>query len=167
MQIVIQEVTTNNVKNGKGGYWVAEVTYSANGKNSTKKIFSFANPAVYEVMSKAVQGQSYEVELKKNGEYWDWVAVKSTESAPVKTKPDVVPGKVIGSNYETTEERKLRQLLIVRQSSISNAIDFFKAQGTQEFQVMEVLGIAQQFVDFVYGNKDLFDEPNDLGDVPY
>ena len=166
MLIQIQEVTKNNVKNGKGGYWIAEVTYTSNGKNSNKKIFSFANPTVYDVVSNAVSGSFYEVEVKKNGEYWDWVAIKPAgdgQAAP-QNKAAVGSGKVLGSTYETAEERAKRQLMIVRQSSISNAVETLSPGSKTALDPDAVLAVAQKYVDFVYGNEDLFEQPNDLGE---
>lgn len=169
MLITIQEVNTNYVKKGNGGYNVAEVTYTSNGKNSNKKIFSFANPAVFDAVKSAVSGASYEVEVKKNGEYWDWVAVKPAGDTlarePLKAAP--TGGKVVGSTYETADERKVKQLYIIKQSSISNAIELLSVGQKTPPAVADVLSTAQQFVDFVYGNNDgdLFEQPNDLDTI--
>ena len=119
MLIQVQEVTNEFVKKGANGYNKLTVVYSANGKNSSKFLMSFTNPAVFNTMKDATSGSSWEVEVKKNGEYWDWVAVKPAGSEPAAAKApgaSVSTGKVLGSQYETAEERKQRQLMIVRQS---------------------------------------------------
>lgn len=164
MLVTIQEVNTNYVKKGNGGYNVAEVTYTSNGKNSNKKIFSFANPSVFDAVKSAVSGSNYEVEVKKNGEYWDWVAVKPAGDVPVAAKAAPTGGKVVGSTYETADERKVKQLYIIKQSSIANAIELLSVGQKTPPAVADVLNTAQQFVDFVYGNNngDLFEQPNDI-----
>ena len=102
------------------------------------------------------KGQTIEVDVTKNDKgYNEWARVQVVENdAPEKAAPTASPpGRVIGSNYETPEERKQRQLLIVRQSSIANALEYMKDTRKEgDYGVMDVLSIAQEFVDFVYGN---------------
>lgn len=171
MQVTIQEVTTEFVKKGPKGYTVATVVYSANGKNSTKKIFSFANPQVFDVVKDAISGTNYEVDLKKNGEYWDWVAIKPAGGdAPTAAKPAYGGGKVTGSNYETSEERKLRQMLIVKQSSIGHAVELLTTGAKTPPSVQDVLSVAQEFVDYVYGvgaEENMAKMESAIEDVPY
>lgn len=163
MQITVQEVTYEYVKKGTGGYGKLAVVHTSNGKNSTKTLMSFTNPLVFNTLKDATSGSSWEVEVKKNGEYWDWVAVKPTGSEPAAAKnPLPAQGKVLGSTYETPEERKQRQLLIVRQSSISNAIETLSPGSKTALDPEAVLTLAQKYVDFVYGTQDLFSQPNEL-----
>lgn len=160
-QVKIQDVAVEFVKKAKGGYSVATVTYTDNGKNFSKKIMSFANPAVFDVVKSAQSGETYEVTVVKEGDYYNWSAMQkvdadtgTTTSAP--TKP-VGVGKVT-STYETPEERKIKQLYIIRQSSISNALAFLKdTQAGGDYGVTDVVTIAQEFVDFVYGNQEILD----------
>lgn len=163
-QIVIQEVVVDTVKKGRNSYQVASVTYSDNGKNFTKKIMSFANPKVFDVVQNAKQGERYDVSVVKDGDYWNWSALKMVtgeQNTPERAQP-ATGGKVLGSNYETADERKLRQLYIIKQSSISNAIEFLK--GDENVTVAEVLNIAQHFVDYVYGTNQTLEEMD--SDIP-
>jgi hypothetical protein len=164
MQIQIQEITSNYIQKGPKGYTQLEVVYTANGKNSTKKLFSFSNPQVFNVIKDATSGSNWEIEVKKNGEYWDWVKATPAGEAVAAPVARSAPtgGKVLGSSYETPEERKLRQLYIIKQSSISNAIELLSVGQKAPPDVKAVLDTAQQFVDYVYGNVDLFDQPNEL-----
>lgn len=173
MQITIQEVTVEKVAKGKQGYEVATVVYTDKGKNATKKIPSFAQPSVFVEVKNATPGSVWEVDLKKEGDYWNWVAIKpaNSDAAPARTTGYVAAaptgGKVTGSNYETPDERRIKQMYIIKQSSISNAIDYYKMNCVNEVSVSSVLETAQQFVDFVYGTgakSDIFNEPND---IPY
>jgi hypothetical protein len=73
-------------------------------------------------------------------------------------------GKVSASTYETAEERKIKQMYIIKQSSIANAIDFHKAQNGVEFGILNVLDTAQQFVDYIYGNNETLSQGLDSMD---
>lgn len=161
MQITVQDVTNEFVQKGKNGYNKLTVVYTSNGKNSTKTLMSFTNPAVFAAMKDAVSGSSWEVDVKKNGEYWDWVAVKPANAEPAKAAAPTA-GRVTGSNYETPEERKQRQLYIIRQSSINNAIETLAHANDSMLSYHHVLEVAQVYVDWVYGTQDLFEQPSDL-----
>lgn len=164
MLITVQEVTNEFVSKGKNGYNKLTVVYSSNGKNSTKMLMSFTNPAVFATMKDATSGSNWEVDVKKNGEYWEWVAVKPAggEATPAANKAAPAAGRVVGSNYETPEERKQRQLYIIKQSSISNAIETLAPGSKTPLNPDDVIKLAQRYVDWVYGTQDLFEQPSDL-----
>lgn len=67
-----------------------------------------------------------------------------------------IPAKTVsssgGSTYETKEERAVKQRYIVRQSSISSAIELLTSNGL-ESTVGDVLNVAKQFEAFVFGEK--------------
>ena len=67
------------------------------------------------------------------------------------SKPSTSPK----STYETPEERAKRQVLIVRQSSLSSAIELLKTDKKSP-TVPEVLQVAKQFEAYVFGNDDPF-----------
>lgn len=170
MQATIQEVTVNTVTKGRNTYQVAEVVYSANGKNGTKKLFSFKNPAVFSTIKDATRGSNWDIESRKEGDFWEWVDAKPSGEAAAAAKPAYGGGKVTGSNYETSEERKLRQTFIIKQSSIGHAVELLTTGAKTPPSVEDVLAVAQKFVDYVYGTNELAadilrpDEPND---IPY
>ncbi len=157
MQVTIQEVNVQDVKNGRSQYSVAEVVYTSNGRNSKQKVFSFSNPAVFKILKDANFPVDANVTVTKNDKgYNEWQAVEIGGKDVAAPKQATVPQR---SSYETPEERAMRQLMIVRQSSISNALTFL---GEKEKTVDEVLQIAEEFVAWVYKTPDLFDQPNDL-----
>jgi hypothetical protein len=165
MQVQIQEVSVETIQKGRNSYQSASVVHTANGKNSTKKIMSFTNPAVFNAVKDAAPGSMWDVDLKKEGEYWNWVGIKAldggNEAAP--PKAGTVATRPTTSTYETPDERKVKQLYIIRQSSISNALDYMKLTSNDSAGVEDVLTIAQEFVDFVYGRpEDIFKQANDL-----
>lgn len=169
-RIVIQEVKIEEVRNGKNKYDKAEVVYSSNGQNRTQKIMSFSNPAIFAQVRKMVSGETYDVEVVKNDagfNQWAKIVATSGEAAPVADGKPAPAGRTSVSTYETAEERKIKQMYIIKQSSISSAIEFSKHPqfAGAKVSVEDLLVTAQQFVDFVYGNQeaDLFQEDNDLG----
>lgn len=164
MSIKIQDVSTETVQKGKNKYQMATVVYTDGGKNYTKKIMSFSNPAVFDTVKNAKAGEEYDVKAVKDGDYWNWAAItKADGDTPTKAAP--AAGKVVGSNYETAEERKVRQLLIVKQSSITNALSYLNRAGSEPYNVQDVINIAQEFVDFVYGTNETLEEMDN--DIPY
>lgn len=164
MSIKVQEVTVETVQKGKNKYQMATVVYTDGGKNFTKKIMSFSNPAVFDTVKNAKAGEEYDVKAVKDGDYWNWAAITKVDGdTPTKAAP--AAGKVVGSNYETAEERKLRQMLIVKQSSIANAIEFVKMAQADGITIQGVLNVAQEFVDFVYGTNETLEEMDN--DIPY
>jgi len=160
-QVKLQEVNVEFVKNGKNGYEVANVNYLYKGEAKSTKLMSFSNPQIFKDVQKLV-GQTVEVETTQNGKYTNWAKLTPVAASPdqqpsVPGKSDVVKSAVARSSYETPEERAQRQLMIVRQSSISNAIEFQKVfnPNPQAVDVEHVLSIAQEFVDFVYSKEEL------------
>lgn len=150
MQIEVVNVSVED----KGKYNMAVVAYRENGQLKEKKIMSFgAASAVYKVLSKASQGQKFDVKATKNDKgYWDWTEI--TESNGESSKGGSTLGNPAPkSNYETAEERAMRQVLIVRQSSVSNAIEYLKANPKKVPTVQEVLMVAKQFEDYVFGKN--------------
>lgn len=166
-KIVIQEVKIEEVRNGRNKYDKAEVIYSFNGQNRTQKLMSFSNPAIFAQVRKMVSGETYDVEVVKNEagfNSWAKIVAVSGEPAPGVAASGDKPttGRTNVSTYETAEERKIKQMYIIKQSSITNAIA--RAGQNPDPLSIDILGLAQQFVDFIYGNQeaDLFQEDNDI-----
>ena len=151
MKVNIQEVTITNAGSGKKSWQVAEVVYTSDrGENKNKKIMSFGNPAVFAVLSKQPRGW-HTVETE-GAPYYNWSSIEAANDAAPAAADVVKSGTVSKSTYETAEERKIKQLYIIRQSSISNAIDYLKLDSGREHDggILALLNIAQEFVDFVY-----------------
>jgi len=158
MLITLVDVSTPQVtKTAKGQYQAIEVSYkNEQGQIQGKKLMSFSNPTVFKAIQEFAKGDILNVEAVKDDQgYWQWKAVqKSDGSEPVPTsRPATTGGKVTGSNYETPEERAKRQVYIVRQSSISSAIELLKSNGN-DVKVDNVLSVAKQLENYVFGNSD-------------
>lgn len=158
--ITIKNVSIEKQQKGKGSWEVAEVIYAdESNKISTKKIMSFANPSVFAAFKDAQAGDKYEVTLAKNDAgYWNFTsAAKSdgTSSSPTQTSPgNPAPRQGSVNNYqrdfETKEERAVKQRLIVRQSSLSVAVSALGAGAKSPVNVDELLSLAERLTDWVF-----------------
>lgn len=161
--IVNVEVTTPAGKR----YQVAEVIYKQNGETKTKKIMSFVNPAVFAVVKDAKSGDVYTITQEKDGKgYFQWTSITSGAEAaasPVSAPARSVAAPSTGRDFETKDERAERQKLIVRQSSLSNAIATLAPGAKTALDPNAVLELADKYVAWVTDAPDLFmDTPNDL-----
>jgi hypothetical protein len=158
-RITIQETTVSTVTKGKNSYQVAEVTFTTDrGENKTKKVMSFSNPGVFAIVSKISHPTPFEAE-NDGAPYYNWTKLTpAVEDSPKAPGAQPSGGRVVGSTYETAEERKIKQLLIVRQSSITNALSYLNMVSDREGQQFvpkeDVIEIAQFFVDYVYGTDE-------------
>ncbi len=158
-QVTIQEVIVEEVKKGRNAYQVANVTYmTGRGESKTKKVMSFSNPAVFAVAKGAQAGEVYDVAFVPGDEYYNWASMKpmNGEAPAAKAAAAGSAPKATTSTYETADERKIKQLYIVRQSSITNAIA--RAGQHPDPNAVDVLDLAQMYVDFVYGNNETLAE---------
>lgn len=139
----------------KGKYKLAEVAYKdAAGKVTSKKLMSFTYPDVYKAFTDAKQGNVFQVETQKNDKgYIDWISVATggaASAAPAARSGNATPK----STYETAEERAVRQVLIVRQSSLSNAVEFLALNPKKVPTPQEVVEVAKFFESYVFGKQD-------------
>ena len=113
---------------------------------------SFVNKDAYLLLKSAKSGDVFYVVCNKNDKgYWQWDQV-SREAMQPKANPSP------RSTYETPEERAQKQIYIVRQSSLTNAIALL---GTKA-KVDAVISVARQFEQYVFG----LDERESLDDLP-
>lgn len=174
MQIEIIDVVREDLpsKNGKGTYGQLTVTYRSGGKVQEKKLISFSNPAVFKAIEKMTKGDVAEVTTVKNDKgYWDWTAIGEGGSA-VTTQPSTPnTTRVTGSNYETKEERAIRQRYIIRQSSISSAVDSLAAGAKSALNPADVIALARKYEEYVFEQPNLAELQQGLNaledDVPY
>jgi hypothetical protein len=153
MRIDILQVSIED----KGKYKMMEVAYKGDdGKVNSKKVMSFGAAAeVFKRLSSAKQGDAFEIKSEKNDKgYWDWIGIDNAGAAGSVSaaKPGANPSPK--STYETPEERANKQVFIVRQSSLSNSIEFLKLNSKKVPTVQEVVEVAQFFEGYVFGKTD-------------
>jgi hypothetical protein len=180
MQISIVDVgapTTHASSNGRS-YQIIEVAYkNDSGQLQQKKLMSFRNPDVFKTAQTWQKGDMVHVQAEKNDKgYWEWIGLGEEAAAKSPTpqsqsKPST-PTRVTGSNYETKEERAARQVMIVRQSSISSAVSALTAGNTVP-KVDQIILMAKAFEDYVMDNGVAIVDKADGGvdnfedDVPF
>lgn len=159
MTIQIQIIATNveTKPTAKGSYQQLEVTYknlTFQNKVESKKLMSFgANATAFKTLSTAQAGQVYTVEVVKNAQgYNDWPSVTAGAVIQEPTKPQADVQKApIKTTYETPEERAQRQILIVRQSSLSSAVSLLTTAVKTPPKPSDVIAVAKEFETYVFG----------------
>jgi len=178
---LIQASEVLGKKNNKGGtYDQMELVFKRDGKVEAKAFPEFANKDIYPVLKGLEKDATYTVTTEKVGDFWKWlsitpangedtpkdaVAQPAAASGVSSSRPQAATGKVLGSNYETREERQLRQKLIVAQSSLSAAIEFGKSKYPKGWDAEHetALAIAEVFYNWVFttATKDISDIESD------
>lgn len=194
IQLLSNNVSTKTNKSGKP-YQALEVAYknlSFNGKVESKQLFDFGPQAAsFKELAAASTGTVYEIEVVKNAAgYNDWTKVTRSEGgsatsagasqaqgvnrAASSVTPATSGGTVAKGTWETPEERAKKQIYIVRQSSISSAIELLSVATKTQPKIEEVIEAAKAFEDFVFGTdaakvaKQDTGMPEDMNeDVPY
>jgi hypothetical protein len=153
---------THAAKNGRS-YQSIEVTYKDDqGQVKNKKLMSFSNPSVFNHIKDLTKGDQINLRTEKDAAgYWQWIGIEGDKTVATETKTTPqTGGRVTGSNYETKEERAARQVLIVRQSSLSSAVELLGPGKSVE----EVLAVAKQFEDYVFAKSTGIDAINEMED---
>ena len=159
--VLKQEVVTPTGKQ----YQVCELGYKTDeGKVKAMKIFGFGNQkAVFDVASKAQPGDVIEAQFVQNEKgYWQFsslvpTGIKEATTAPTSQVQTSSPNR---GNWETSEERAARQVMIVRQSSLSTAVSLIAARspkGATE-DANDVIDVAKRFEHYVLGKPQVTGE---------
>jgi hypothetical protein len=188
IQISILNIDKISKTTAKGKpYFQLEVAYkelSDGGKVGSQKLNPFFKTAdAHKALSDAKAGDIFNI-TKEKGEpnaegksFWEWQgAVRAAPGAAPMTAPVTTgaaasaPAPAARSNYESAEERATRQVLIVKQSSLSAAVATLAPGAKGALDPVKVKQLAQEYTDFVFGKLEepsVFNMPNDLdSDVP-
>ncbi len=135
---------------------VIELAFKKDGKVEGKKLFPAFAKEVCKKLESAKSGETYTVTAEKEGEYWQWKEVSQGGSSSQQSSGSSSGGSQINSatkspvkgDWETREERTARQVMIVKQSSLAQAVASLKQdKGTLAPDV--VLELAQMYTDWV------------------
>jgi hypothetical protein len=151
------------------GYVVTNVSYkNAEGKVKGMKVFPFKEQAsVAAAFSDASPGDVYEAAFRKNDkDFWEFAPTptKTGATEKVSTASAGAAGAQRSGNWETTEERAARQVMIVRQNCVGNAVALLTLQGDKKATVATVTDIASQLEDFVMG-RDRTQKTQQTGEI--
>lgn len=160
--ITIQVLSTSveTKPTAKGSYQLLEVAYknlTFQGKVEAKKLMSFgAGADTFKILSTAKGADVFDIETEKNDKgYIDWLkATKATGDVQTATKSTTTAGSTAGTatkgGWETPEERAKKQIYIVRQSSISAAVNALSVGVKTAPKANEVIEYARELEAFVF-----------------
>lgn len=171
-KVIEVEWDVNIEKNGGGTYVGTKLAFKdAKGKIeekawAQKSLNHPANSHVKAVLQTLNPGCFFEAEAVKNDAgYWNWTQLKTIDNMGTAAQATTGTQQVgTRSTYETPEERaerraldkekfafeKEKQKLIIRQSSLSNAISYMQNEkAVPEYSVEDVIAVAKQFEAFV------------------
>jgi hypothetical protein len=152
MQVVIKDVQVEWGGKAPKKWGKAVVLYDYNGNARKQNVMSFSNPDVFKKVQELV-GQTVDVEVGKNDkDFTEWRSIQASGAEVKSAASGSAPAtRVSGSNYETKEERAARQVLIVKQSSLSAAVASLTPGSKSALDPKTVLDLAQQYTDWVFG----------------
>ena len=155
-KIVSIDLNATITKASGGTYKGAEIVFKdANGKVQTKNIhengLKYA-PAIKNGLESLEPGDNFTVEMEKKDDFWTWISIKKGIEQEEKQKSTTQQSTTTKStSWETAEERAARQKLIVRQSSLTNAVAFLAIQpGTMSITEVDVIETATTFYNWVF-----------------
>ena len=176
MQIQIVTTSIETKPTAKGSYQQLEVVYknlTFQGKVESKKLMSFgAGASSFKALSESSAGGVYDITVVKNDKgYNDWTsATMAVPGAAASAGQTALAGSIGKTNptpkstYETPEERAQRQILIVRQSSVSSAVALLTAGAKSPPKATDVIATAKELEAYVFGVADA--GPTGFDDLP-
>lgn len=176
MEIKVVNVSVEDnipTKSGNKTYSKATVTYHnlATGKIEAKQIFPFSvSKDLFEKVKALEAGQAYSVNTEKDEKgFWIWTEIDRQDGATMAATP--ARGAAVPTTgrpqYETASERAARQVYIIKQSSLANAISLLKTEKVQP-SPQEVIEVAQLFTNWVMDSPGKEPDIADMkDDIPY
>lgn len=158
--VVAVDMEATIQKKGGGTYKGVEFTFKTeDGKINTKAFhenqFKF-NQALQNTLADLNKGDRFTAEMEKEGEFWNWKKLSKgvAENTAPKQEANASAGKQPytprpNDTYETKEERAARQVMIVRQSSLTNALKLLELHGNKRVTTRDVVSLAQEFEAYV------------------
>lgn len=115
------------------------------------------NAPLKKTLASLKHGESIVIVKEKKGEYWNVVDIRKgdTSQAVISNSPTSSPAPKSGGAWETPEERAKKQLYIVRQSSLSTAVELLASNGGKKNTPEEVIVAAEKFVKYVMSGIQL------------
>lgn len=189
INITVLSIEPKSAVSAKGKpYELVEIAYknhSFQDKIESAKINQYNT--VFSIAKTMQVGSSYEIVKEKDSSgYFQWLSILPTVNGIPANSPAAAyvarasgqapaqapatnfspPAPAQNRSFETSEERAAKQVYIVKQSSLSNAIATLAIGAKTSPDPQKVLQLAQEYTDFVFGKQSLVDMPNDLDDVP-
>ena len=131
------------------GYVITSVAYESEGKTKGQKIYPFKEQAdVAAAFADAKQGDVYEVNFQKNDrDFWEFAPTPRKLDVSQKAEP-----MSTGSKEKWIPDAE-RQVLIVRQSCTSSAVEFLKSN--PKAKPSDVVDVAKVFEAYVFSKPEV------------
>lgn len=147
--IEIVDVTVQKQGNYEKMTIAHNVSFGGKTTLDAKALVSFATPTeVWDILKTAQKGDHFKIVREKDaaGKYWQWVAIEGETSLPKgdSVAPPSAHAEVASKKVSFADQDARRQRLIVRQSSLAQAVAFNPGA-----KVEEVLSTADQFAAWV------------------
>lgn len=159
MIITVLEVGGVQTESKNNKSWKSVVVKYTGDQGDKEKTFRSFGPD-YKFVASLEEGKTYDVGLKKEGNFWIWNSVTPSDGVRAKPPSTSSSGANNSSGYwdekfqldkERFEFDKSKQPLIVRQSCIGYAVDYLKNMAPNS-SVEDVLEVASRFEKFVHSN---------------
>lgn len=181
-QIEVLTVTkSQQMSKANKPYTMVEVAFKKDGKVEGKKLLEFNAKEVCKALEGATTGSKFDIVSEKEGDYWQWksaVPSGSVSASPAVSSSPAASGysstsskSPVKGEWETREERAAKQIMIVKQSSLANAIATLKLDKVSPDR-NQVLELAQAYTDWVLktntdikqaaGVQDIIDMEDDI-----
>lgn len=151
-KVLSTEINVQVPKNGGGSYKGSILRYVDSNTNKSgerafhENTFKF-NKGMFEVLKSLNPGDFFVMSMEKKDGFWNPIDLRKSDGTPTATSNT---GQKT-SNYQVNDEK--RQMLIVRQSCLSNAIEFIKTQeGIPSLE--QVLEVAKEFEMHVFRSEN-------------
>lgn len=169
MNVEIVKVSSEWQEKGKNKWQKLNVVFknpNKNGEIDGRNLLSFNHAAAFNALKDAKKGEIWALEETTNAKgYQEITNAQLVTKAEVTNTVSELPktSSPVRSNFESPEERALRQKLIVRQSSLSNAIEFLGPKS----KIDDVFKAAEAFNDWVWQKPDPIQAIKDMvDDIP-
>ena len=148
----VKILNVNNEDKGKYNQLTVNFKNLNTGVVMATKVMSFTVPDVYAQLKDAAVDSVFDIKSEKNEKgYWEWKMATPSQEEETKVAKGSYAAKAnsAGRDFETSAERFTRQKLIVRQSSLTTAIESLKSSG-DPFDSDDVTKVAEKYEAWVY-----------------
>ncbi len=169
--VVSVEVETQVAKKNGGTYPGAELVYRGNdGKVNTQawheNAFKYA-AEIKTTLQSLKTGDMFEMVKEKDGDFWKVLSIVKTDGStstqtPSNTKQWTKPSD--DGKWADKAEREANGVRIVRQNALGHAVNLLTLQGEKKATPQQVIDIASQFENWVFGKT--VTNNTDEDDVP-
>lgn len=130
----------------KGKYNELWVKYNQDGKDKKDRVVSFGDSKdAYQALVSAQPGEAWELKKKQNGEYWNIIGASRLDGASSAAMAASPAPATSRGNWESAEERAKKQVYIIRQSCLAQAV----ASLGSGLNASEYMNRASEFEKFV------------------